>query len=49
METREKYEIVEDVIMELGLKDVANTIIGDDFTSGISGGEKRRVSYLVHF
>jgi hypothetical protein len=35
---------VEDVIQELGLKDCANTRIGDETVRGISGGEKRRVS-----
>ena len=42
-----KYRIVEDVILELGLKDCANTIIGDDWRKGISGGERRRVSVAI--
>ena len=40
----EKLRLVEDVILELGLKECADTIIGDDWRKGISGGEKRRVS-----
>jgi ABC-type multidrug transport system ATPase subunit len=40
----EKYELVEEVILELGLKECANTLIGDDWRKGISGGERRRVS-----
>lgn len=40
----EKYALVENVINELGLKDCAATIIGDEWRKGISGGEKRRVS-----
>jgi ABC-type multidrug transport system ATPase subunit len=42
-------ELVDKVILELGLKEVADTFIGQDGVSiagsrGISGGEKRRVS-----
>ncbi|KAI8911576.1 P-loop containing nucleoside triphosphate hydrolase protein [Gorgonomyces haynaldii] len=40
----EQNQLVEEVIMELGLKECADTIIGDDWRKGISGGEKRRVS-----
>ena len=40
----EKQRIVDEVILELGLKECANTIIGDEWKKGISGGEKRRVS-----
>ena len=35
---------VEEVIMELGLKDCANRRVGGDGAQGISGGERRRVS-----
>ena len=37
-------ERVSDLISDLGLKNCANTLIGNDFVKGISGGEKRRVS-----
>jgi ABC-type multidrug transport system ATPase subunit len=40
----DKYCAVESVIRELGLKDCADTIIGDHWKKGISGGEMRRVS-----
>ena len=33
---REQYRTVQDIIMELGLKDCADTIIGDDWRKGIS-------------
>eukprot|EP00742_Colponemidia_sp_Colp-10_P008391 GILJ01009087.1.p1 GENE.GILJ01009087.1~~GILJ01009087.1.p1 ORF type:complete len:1288 (-),score=160.00 GILJ01009087.1:132-3968(-) len=42
-----KYKKVEDVIMELGLKDCADTMIGSESRRGVSGGEKRRVSIAV--
>lgn len=40
----DKYSLVEQVILQLGLKECADTLIGDDWIKGISGGEKRRVS-----
>ncbi|KAI8894891.1 P-loop containing nucleoside triphosphate hydrolase protein [Globomyces pollinis-pini] len=40
----EKRQSVESVILELGLKECADTVIGDSWVKGISGGEKRRVS-----
>ncbi|KAJ3306911.1 hypothetical protein HDU76_004732, partial [Blyttiomyces sp. JEL0837] len=42
MSLQEKYSLVESVILELGLKECANTLIGDEWRKGISGGEKRR-------
>jgi ABC-type multidrug transport system ATPase subunit len=39
-----QHERVEQVILELGLKECADTRIGDDVFRGISGGEKRRTS-----
>jgi ABC-type multidrug transport system ATPase subunit/ABC-type multidrug transport system permease subunit len=44
---RERRQIVEEVILELGLKDCANTRIGNSSHKGCSGGEKRRVSIGV--
>lgn len=38
----QKALIVEQTIMELGLKDAADTLVGGPFRKGISGGEKRR-------
>lgn len=43
----ERRRIVEDVILELGLKECANTRIGNSIHRGCSGGEKRRTSLGV--
>ncbi|KAI1439887.1 P-loop containing nucleoside triphosphate hydrolase protein [Annulohypoxylon stygium] len=43
----ERMRIVEEVILELGLKDCANTRIGNSQHRGCSGGEKRRTSIGV--
>lgn len=43
----ERRRIVEDVILELGLKECANTRIGNSIHKGCSGGEKRRTSLGV--
>ncbi len=40
-------ERVDVTIQMLGLSRVANTIIGDALTRGVSGGEKRRVTIGV--
>ncbi|KAJ2993420.1 hypothetical protein HDV02_002427 [Globomyces sp. JEL0801] len=44
MSQSDKQNAVESVIAELGLKDCADTLIGDHERKGISVGEKRRVS-----
>jgi ABC-type multidrug transport system ATPase subunit len=43
----ERKQLVEEVIMELGLKEAANTRIGNHEHRGCSGGEKRRTSIGV--
>lgn len=43
----DRHRIVEEVIRELGLKECANTRIGNSQHRGCSGGEKRRVSIGV--
>ena len=43
----ERRQVVEDVILELGLKECANTRIGNNIHKGCSGGEKRRTSLGV--
>ncbi|KAH0492707.1 hypothetical protein TgHK011_007648 [Trichoderma gracile] len=43
----DRERIVEEVILELGLKECANTRIGNSQHRGCSGGEKRRVSIGV--
>ena len=35
---------VRDIVLQLGLMKVVDTFIGDEYTRGISGGEKKRVS-----
>lgn len=46
--TREKRrEAVETVILELGLKECADTRVGNNIHKGCSGGEKRRCSIAV--
>ncbi|KAJ3288942.1 hypothetical protein HDU79_004433 [Rhizoclosmatium sp. JEL0117] len=47
MPLAKKYELVEGVILELGLKECADTLVGDAWKKGISGGERRRVSVGV--
>ncbi|KAI9350484.1 P-loop containing nucleoside triphosphate hydrolase protein [Zopfochytrium polystomum] len=47
MTLKDKYDMVEAVILELGLKECAGTLIGNEWRKGISGGEKRRVSVGV--
>ncbi|KAI9806378.1 MAG: hypothetical protein M1825_006493 [Sarcosagium campestre] len=47
MTRAEKRRRADDVILQLGLKDCANTMIGSDTIRGISGGEKRRVSIAI--
>lgn len=43
----ERRQVVEDIILELGLKECANTRIGNNVHKGCSGGEKRRTSLGV--
>ena len=43
----ERRIIVDEVILELGLKECADTRIGNDIHKGCSGGEKRRTSIGV--
>ncbi|KAA6413350.1 MAG: hypothetical protein FRX48_03096 [Lasallia pustulata] len=43
----ERHNIVEEVILELGLKECASTRIGNDARKGCSGGEKRTTSLGV--
>jgi ABC-type multidrug transport system ATPase subunit/ABC-type multidrug transport system permease subunit len=38
---------VTDVVVELGLRDCAHSIVGSDTVKGVSGGEKRRLSIAV--
>ena len=43
----EKLARVEEVLSDLGLRNVANTKVGGGYVRGVSGGERRRVSIGV--
>lgn len=43
----QKIQRAEAVLLKLGLKDCADTLIGSELVKGISGGEKRRVSIAI--
>lgn len=43
----EREQVVQNVILELGLKECADTRIGNNVHKGCSGGEKRRTSLAV--
>ncbi|KAM8947213.1 ATP-binding cassette sub-family G member 8 [Pelodytes ibericus] len=44
---QQRNKRVEDVIAELRLRQCANTKVGNEYTRGVSGGERRRVSIGV--
>lgn len=44
MPYKEKLERVEKIMTQLGIKHIENSRIGSGIGSGISGGERRRVS-----
>lgn len=41
---KKKNQIVDQLLLELGLRDCAETLVGDAKSRGLSGGEKRRLS-----
>jgi ABC-type multidrug transport system ATPase subunit/ABC-type multidrug transport system permease subunit len=47
LSTEAKVQRAEDIMLRMGLKDCANTLIGNEIMKGISGGEKRRVSIAI--
>ncbi|KAG8092096.1 hypothetical protein GUJ93_ZPchr0012g20089 [Zizania palustris] len=47
MPTEEKRALVDGTIVEMGLQDCADTVVGNWHLRGISGGEKRRVSIAL--
>ncbi|KQJ97270.1 ABC transporter G family member 11 [Brachypodium distachyon] len=47
MPMEEKRDLVEGTIVEMGLQDCADTVIGNWHLRGVSGGEKRRVSIAL--
>ncbi|ELR21489.1 ABC transporter, ATPbinding domain containing protein [Acanthamoeba castellanii str. Neff] len=44
MSAADKKAAVEDVLNELGISRCANTIVGDGWTRGVSGGERKRTN-----
>ncbi|KAE8709798.1 ABC transporter G family member 25 [Hibiscus syriacus] len=44
LSAKDKISVAETVLLELGLSKCENTIIGNSFIRGISGGERKRVS-----
>jgi ABC-type multidrug transport system ATPase subunit len=47
VDEKERKQLVEEVILELSLKEAADTRIGNHAHKGCSGGEKRRTSIGV--
>ncbi|KJZ78193.1 hypothetical protein HIM_02231 [Hirsutella minnesotensis 3608] len=47
MSSAEKVRRADEVLMKMGLKDCAETVVGSNIVKGISGGEKRRVSIAI--
>ena len=47
LSSEEQNYIVDDIILKMGLRDCANTMVGNDLIKGISGGEKRRLSIAI--
>jgi ABC-type multidrug transport system ATPase subunit len=46
--TKEQVEVkIDNLIMEMGLMEHRNTIVGDIFLKGLSGGQKRRLSVCL--
>lgn len=47
MSRTEKYRRAEEILLKMGLKECADTLVGSELVKGISGGEKRRVSIAI--
>ncbi|KAH8423957.1 putative ABC efflux transporter [Aspergillus melleus] len=47
MSRSEKYQRAEEILLKMGLKECADTLVGGELVKGISGGEKRRVSIAI--
>jgi len=47
LSTTQKRARAESILAQLGLRHCADTLVGAEFTKGISGGERRRVSIAI--
>lgn len=47
MSKTSKIARAEQILVQLGLRHCANTLVGSEFVKGISGGERRRVSIAI--
>ncbi len=47
MSKKQKHHKADEVMKKMGLRDCADTLVGNDMVKGISGGEKRRVSIAI--
>ena len=47
MSKAEKRDRAESVLLKLGLRDCANSLVGSEMVKGISGGEKRRTTIAI--
>lgn len=47
MSKAHKDRRAEEVLLQMGLKDCANSVVGSDLVKGISGGEKRRCTIAI--
>ncbi|KIW03124.1 uncharacterized protein PV09_05767 [Verruconis gallopava] len=47
MSKQDKHRRAEEVLLQMGLKDCANSIVGSNLVKGISGGERRRCTIAI--
>jgi hypothetical protein len=47
MSKEDKHRRAEEVLLQMGLKDCANSIVGSNLVKGISGGERRRCTIAI--
>ncbi|GME71181.1 unnamed protein product [Ambrosiozyma monospora] len=44
---KQRENLVDSIILQMGLKECADTLVGNELLKGISGGEKRRLSIAI--
>jgi ABC-type multidrug transport system ATPase subunit len=42
-----RHQKAEEILLKIGLKDCADTLVGNELIKGLSGGEKRRLSIAI--